>query len=291
MKEEGVPPRDDMPVQGIFDPETGQNITGEAYSESKADMEKELKAIRDRAIGQLVDGSEIGMVMDSASQKITGALEQHFFSMKQPVDEDMLAELKGKFGALLVAYSMLLEEITQISSRMENGYTVSPTTRPKTSFYFGWESDLAPFFLDIEGPNGHYATLLAIPHCRMHTASYSPYFFGGEPPAADIIWSGKHGHIFICQEGTPPPEFYDVIFLDKIEHLDMVPMMVVYQYGTLAEISYTDPACVDVAAEPSESEIQEIIFGELQDIMAIGIVVSGYPEKKILPRHDIEQFP
>ena len=291
-KEEGVPPRDDMPEQGIFDPETGRNITAEVYSESLQETDKALADAGWRAIRELVNGIEIGSAIDNARQEIVRILENHYFSMKLPVDEDRLADLMGRLGVVLIQYSSLLDDVLELKETAKSlGYSCDASMEPKLSFYFGWECPLDGINLTFSDAQEFCGMLLAVPYCYMKTNSYGPFFFGGEPPAAEILRAGQGGLIFVSQENAPPGDVLEALSMPRITESGLLPVTSAEIMGLLAEVALTDPACVDVAADPSDNEIKEIIFGERPEIMAIAIYTSGYPMKEIHPRHENVQFP
>ena len=285
-EEEGVPPRDDMPVQGIFDPETGRNITGEVAEQSRRDSEKELADVKGRAIANLANGMEIGQVMDAAREEIFNVLDRHYTGLKLPIDEDHLADLSGRLGAILVIYSQFMEELQQLSA--DTGLQFEISAEPRLAFHFGWETDQPGIFLTFPNNAG---TLLAVPYCSMKTSSYGPFFFGGEPPAASILRGCKNGLLFVSQEGTPPSEVLDKLAQEEVVHPHIVPMLPFRQMGNYARVSLTDPECVDCPAEPGYAEFSNIIYEEKPEIMAIGVVTSGIPLFEIIPRDEMPLFP
>lgn len=94
--------RDGVPVQGVFDPVTGKDITGDFVADSRKAMKAELAKIYSEAETRKAGGEEPEAVYSELSIRVTNIVTDHFRSLKLPPDEGLvqiyrmhLAELLG----------------------------------------------------------------------------------------------------------------------------------------------------------------------------------------------------
>lgn len=90
-QEKGVR-RPDFPEQGMFDPATGANITGDIIQASGEDVEKKLEELYAQARKRATTGEAPGAIYAELSPKVEGAVSCHFNSMKLPTDQNFLKE-------------------------------------------------------------------------------------------------------------------------------------------------------------------------------------------------------
>ena len=180
---------------------------------------------------------------------------------------------------------VMFEELKKVGRIAEGfGLTWEITVDQKLSFDFGWEGEFEALWITF-GRNGHrQSTLLGIPFTSMSTNTYGPYYLGGTPPSAELFRITEHGMIFASNESLPPEELLLSLATpeEPVDHL--VPIATATRRGFMIEVELPDPVCVDSPAAPGRGEVLEIVFREIPEILAVGIVTSGYPMKEIVPR-------
>lgn len=222
-------------------------------------------------------------MLEKALEEIAGGASPDMVFDKY---SDRLVDIsKPEFKRMLEAYSNLRLELEGIGGLAEEaglGYEISIS--PVLSFHFEWESGENGLWITFSKDGHPSSTLLAMPLIPMSTTTYGPYYFGGTPPAADLIKVTEHMMLFVSHESAPPEELLNKLMQEEQDIPDLVPMLVGRRRGALVDFELTDPACVDVAAEPSDDEIAQIVFDNLPGVHAVGICIAGYPNKKIITR-------
>ena len=178
-----------------------------------------------------------------------------------------------------------LEKIGKISEKFDLSYEIS--TEPKLSFNFGWETKVKGLWITFSREGHLTSTMYALPITSINTNIYGPYYFGGTPPAANLVRINKNIMLFSSDENTPPSDFIEEIFTKSKPISEVLPMCAVSQRNVLLDVELTDPVCVDAPASNSKEEILEEVKN-MSEILAVGIATSGYPNKEIIAKSDIE---
>ncbi len=317
--------RDMLPEQGMFDPITGLNVTGDLSAEARKEMEDGLTRFMELALERGAKGEDSQKIFSELSAEIEKIIERYYRFLKRPTDETALSLHLEKLRESLNTFERIISELEIIGMKARQfGLDYKITSKPHLLFHFGWEngedrkdhgpehqtgykqeftpeqglwitfSEKTMVRKGVGGRGGEEeksatvwhptSTLLAIPITNIQTTSYGPYFFGGEPPAADIVRITEKAMIFVSQDSMPPSEFLQEIATASAPAIDFVPLCTTSQCGPLLEVEVSDPVCVDIPASPSTEEILKDVFGNHPDILAISIVTSGYPIKKIFTR-------
>ncbi len=99
-EEEGVLP-DNIPVQGVFDPVSGQNITGDFVSESRDDLDQRLDAILALARDKIDGGASPDAVYSEFIIVIEEELIIHYRRLKLPLNTEMLARYTRELSMII----------------------------------------------------------------------------------------------------------------------------------------------------------------------------------------------
>lgn len=82
---------------GVYDPETGRDVTGDFASEA----DKELKQNLDALFAEAEKRKQEENIYDELSAKLEDIVNRHYRSMMQPVDEEFLQVQKEKLKEIL----------------------------------------------------------------------------------------------------------------------------------------------------------------------------------------------
>lgn len=179
-----------------------------------------------------------------------------------------------------------LEKIGNIAKEFDLDYEIND--EPKLSFNFGWGAKKQGLWITFSKNNHLNSIMYALPVTSISTNIYGPYYIGSTPPAANLVRINKDLMLFSSDENTPPSDFIEKIFTKKEPFSDFLPMCAISRRDVLLDVELTDPVCVDAPASNSKEEILEEVK-KLPEILAVGIATSGYPNKEIIAKSDIEK--
>lgn len=266
-----------MREQGVYNPLTGENITGEYASSSKEELATKLKELKKKLIEKIVSGKKPRV------NGIKAIITSYYNSLKQPVNNELLEKRKQELKKEVKAYSKLYDELIKIGEQGKSyGLSYEVTLKPSLSFHLGWQSKREGLWLQFKKENKPHSLFYALPLTNIKTNTYGPHFIGGLPAAARLILVTKHLMLFTSHENQPPSDLIKQLTPKEELITDLVPMLTGKKRGALIDFELTDPECVDCPAEPPKKEIINTVFKEMPRIKAVGIVTSGYPEKEVI---------
>ncbi len=273
--------RDDIfktPQQEFGDPASGMNSTGDFAAEEKASLE----SVRSRVYTRVREALTAGKKTDDIMQELFGELEkaagEYARGMKQPSDQAQ-ADEKKLLREHIDTYAALHRDLCEAGACGQSlGFSYEVTVSRKQEFNFGWQCQQEGLWLSFSENNTPAGQLLGFPLCEMITDMYGPFYFGGTPPAARVLRVTDNMILFVSDASMPSGDLLEILATPE-EPGDLLPMALHTSRGPLLEVSYTDPACVDIAAESSEEDVLQMCAGRFK---AVSFVTSGFPEKKIV---------
>ncbi len=270
----------DYNEQGIFDPVTGKNITGDVISESRDLLELKIEDLLEVAYLHMRNKDSPDNILKIFSEKFREVTEQYFNSIKQPVDEDFLKESISFLNKIVNAYRELLT-ISKIAEKFNLSSKI--TENPILSFHFDWQCNIHSLFITFKKDNKLNSTLLAVPLCNMTTNTYGPYYVGGTPPAAELIRITENAMIFFCQENTPPYEFLEELKTPTEQVQELIPCVMAEKRGLLLEITLD---ASENEKKDSKTAIINQVFKQMPEIKIMSVVTKGSPIKEFITKQN-----
>ena len=195
----------------------------------------------------------------------------------------------SRIGSLLNRYERAIRELNEIGRLSADfGLTYELSTEPKLLFHFDWNTTIPGVWVTFSRDGHLHSTLLGFPLTGMTTNTYGPDYFGGTPPAANLIRITPHLMLFVSESNSPPDDLLDAIITGKEQEAPDIPVCFMEQRGPLLDVEVNDPVVVEAPASPGRQEILGIVMEEMPDIHLVGIVTSGYPQKELIARCELE---
>lgn len=207
-------------------------------------------------------------------------------SIQSLIDGDPVGDIPDD---LLSKYQACISDLRKIGITASGyGLTFTLSSEPALDFHFNWDAHLPGIWITFSKDGHPRSTLLGFPLTSISTGSYGPYFFGGEPPAARLLTTTEHLMIFVSDTNSPPDELLAVLSTQPDPESPSIPEAVTELHGTLLEVEVGDPVCVDCPASPGREEVLDIAFNDLEGILLVGFVTSGYPMKEFVAKSEWE---
>lgn len=268
--------------QGVFNPVTGDNITGDYATNAKEELNKELEELRNFLREEIVSGTKSQVIKKEIISRAESVFSDYYDSLKQPVNKEVLEKARRELEEDIKVYLRLFNELKVVGEKSEkHGLAFEITLKPELSFHFGWVADKEGFWIQFNRDNKPHSLIYALPLTHLKTDAYGPYFIGGIPPAARLVLVTENMMLFASQDNAPPSDLIKELTPKQEIISGVVPLLSGKKKGSLIDFELTDPSCVDCAAEPSNKEILETVFKELPKVKAVGIVTAGHPKKEV----------